>query len=168
MNCFSLSVPFVYPMKTFQPGLPSYSNYNATCQNMINKHEYIFLFLNYGNSSFLYNPYLHFTNGSTAQKHSSIHVTQNSDSSITKIFQVQGITRNNDSPIKFFCHIHFMSAIVAKMSESTLNFLHCKNLYLPFSSNINRFIKFKFNAKYLCGPATPTYSGTRQKIPHGH
>lgn len=43
-NCFTLIIPFVCPMKRFQPGLPSYSNYNATWKNMINSHEDIFYF----------------------------------------------------------------------------------------------------------------------------
>lgn len=115
-------------------------------------------------STSIYNPYLHFTYGSSAMEHSSIHVTQNSNS-IMKTTQMQAITRNNDSQIYiYFCHIHFKFSILAKMLEHTLNLLHCKHLCLPL------LFKYKplHGVQIQCQPSLwtcpPKFSGTCQNI----
>lgn len=115
----------------------------------------------------LYNPYSHFIMVLQQRSNPVYMLKQNSDS-ITKIFQMQGITTNIDSQIKLSCHIHFMSAFVTKMLESILNFVHCKKLYLPLllkhkllhrvqiQHQIN--ISVDLPPKHCLGPA--------RKIPH--
>lgn len=79
----------------------------------------------------IYNPYLHFTYGSSAMEHSSIHVTQNSNS-IMKTTQMQAITRNNDSQI----YIYFLpySLQVFNSSKDVRAYIELVALQEPLSS----------------------------------
>lgn len=83
-------------------------------------------------STSIYNPYLHFTYGSSAMEHSSIHVTQNSNS-IMKTTQMQAITRNNDSQIYIYIFLPY-SLQVFNSSKDVRAYIELVALQEPLSS----------------------------------
>lgn len=84
-------------------------------------------------STSIYNPYLHFTYGSSAMEHSSIHVTQNSNS-IMKTTQMQAITRSNDSQIYIYIFLPYSLQVFNSSKDVRAYYIELVALQEPLSS----------------------------------